>query len=199
MATDIIFVDHLNLSASIGPDCWGRSRPQPISISVYLHLTPDGFLSRAGQSDNVNDTINYGHLTKTVTRYVEGDGKAFDSVGQLIDGVVDKTFELAGENGKEVRVLAELPKMIPLAQGGMAVEVIVTRERQVVQRKVYAKDLSFAVVIGVNEPERHEKQRVLVNLEVYEREDSKVDYPRIVRSFASVSWIEFFYYAQKYT
>ncbi|KAF8624285.1 hypothetical protein AX15_005954 [Amanita polypyramis BW_CC] len=186
MTTDIIFIDHLNLSATIGPDCWGRPRTQPISLSVYLHLTPYGFLSRAGRSDNVNDTINYGHLTKAVTRYVEGDGNVFDSTRQLINGVVDKTFELAGENGKQVRVLAEVPKIIPLALGGMVVETTVTREGQVVQRKVYVKDLSFAVVIGVNEPERHEKQRVVVNLEVYERENSiVVDYPGIVRLLAN--------------
>ncbi len=192
MATDIIFIDRLGLSASIGLDAWGRRRPQPTFISVYLHLTPDGFLSRAGQSDNVKDTVDYGSLTKTVTRYVEQEENGFHGVEQLIDGVMDKAFELAGGNGKEVRVVLELPKLVLLAEGGIAVEMTrkatqSTQGPRATQKKVYVKDLSYSVIVGVNEPERREKQRVVVNLEVYERENVTIDYPSVVRSLSKVS------------
>lgn len=192
MATDIIFIDRLGLSANVGLDSWGRSRSQPIFISVYLHLAPDGFLSRAGQSDNVNDTVDYGSLTKAVTRYVEQEENGFHGVEQLICGVADKAFELAGEKGKEVRVIVELPKLVPLAEGGIAIEMTLraaqgTQDPQASQKKVYVKDLSYPVIIGVNEPERHEKQRVIVNLEVYERQNVTIDYPSVVRSLSKVS------------
>ncbi|KAF8334461.1 hypothetical protein F5887DRAFT_991270 [Amanita rubescens] len=190
MATDIIFIDRLGLSANIGLDTWGRRRPQPTFISVYLHLTPDGFLSRAGQSDNVKHTIDYGSLTKAVTRYVEQkEENGFQSAEQVIDGVMNKAFELAGGNGKEVRVVLELPKLVPLAEGGIAVEMTRKATPQAGaaawQKKVYVKDLSYSVIIGVNEPERLEKQRVVVNLEVYERENvMPIDYPSVVRSLS---------------
>ena len=188
MATDTIFIDGLHLSAIVGLDCWGRLRAQPIVISIYLHLAPDGFLSRAGKSDSINDTIDYGSLTKAVTRYVEEKEDGFDGVGQLIDGVAKKAFEAAGESGKAVRVVVELPKLVPLAENGMAVEVTATRGAQIPARKVYIKDLILSVVIGVNEPERKEKQRVVVNLEVCEQENVTIDnYQNIVRCISSVS------------
>jgi len=198
MATDIIFIDRLGLSANIGLDCWGRRRPQPIFISIYLHLTPNGFLSRSGQSDNVNDSVDYGSLTKAVMRYVESEKNGFNAVEQLIDGVADQAFGLAGENGKEVRVILELPKLVPLAEGGIAVEVTRratqgTQDSGAAQKKVYVKDLSYAVIIGVNEPERRDKQRVLVNLEVYERENVTIDYLNVVRSLSKdVECMEYF-------
>ena len=46
-------------------------------------------------------------------------------------------------------------------------EVNATRGAQkTAQKKVYVKDLILSVVIGVRDPERNEKQRVVVNLEV---------------------------------
>ena len=74
-------------------------------ISVYLHLTPDGFLSRAGNPDSINDTVDYGSLTKAVVQYVEDKENGFEDVVQLIDGVVERVFEAAGKNGKEVGLL----------------------------------------------------------------------------------------------
>ena len=192
MATDIISIDRLGLSAIVGLDCWGRRRAQPIVISVYLHLTPDGFLSRAGKSDSITDTIDYGSLTKTVAQYVEnkenGFEDVFEDVRHLIDGVVERVFEAAGQNGKEVRVVVELPKLVPLADGGMAVEVNATRGAQSTAQKVYVKDLVLSVVIGVKDPERNEKQRVVVNLEVSEQENVTIDnYQNIVRRISDVS------------
>ena len=193
MATDIISIDRLGLSAIVGLDCWGRRRAQPIVISVYLHLIPDGFLSRAGKSDSIIDTIDYGSLTKTVAQYVEikenGFEDGFEDVRHLIDGVVERVFEAAGQNGKEVRVVVELPKLVPLAEGGMVVEVNATRGAQkTAQKKVYVKDLVLSVVIGVKDPERNEKQRVVVNLEVSEQENVTIDnYQNIVRRISDVS------------
>ena len=189
MATDTISIDRLGLLTIVGLDCWGRRRARPILISVYLHLTPNGFLSRAEKSDSVIDTIDYGSLTNAVAQYVENKKNEFEDVGQLTDGVVERAFEAAGKNGKEVRVLVELPKLAPLAEGGLAVEVNATQGTQnTAQKTVYVKDLILSVVIGVRDPERNEKQRVVVNLEVSERENVTIDnYQNIVRHISNVS------------
>ncbi|KAF8636143.1 hypothetical protein AX17_003756 [Amanita inopinata Kibby_2008] len=183
--TDIVSVEALNLSATVGADCWGKIRPQPISISIHVHLTPEGFLSRAGQSDDVKDTVHYGHLTKSVMKFVEGgtrDGGGFRDVGELIDGVAEKAFELAGDDASKVRVVVGLSKMVLLAQGGIIVETTSTPNLKGVRRKVWVKDLVFSIIVGVNEPERKDKQRVMVNLEVFEWENATIIYPDVVRA-----------------
>ena len=55
---------------------------------VYLPssvISLDGFLSRAGKSDSIKDTVDYESLT-------------------IID-VVERAFEVAGENGKEACIV----------------------------------------------------------------------------------------------
>ena len=49
-------------------------------ISVYLHLTLDGFLSRAGKSDSIHDTIDYGNLTNAAADYVAYKEHGFDDI-----------------------------------------------------------------------------------------------------------------------
>ena len=89
-------IDCLGLSAIIGLDCWSRRDIR------FVHLTPDDFLSRAGDLDSINDIVDYGSLTKAVVQYVEDKENGFEDVVQLIDGVVERVFEAAGKNGKEV-------------------------------------------------------------------------------------------------
>jgi FolB domain-containing protein len=189
MATDTIFIDGLGLSAIVGWDRWDRRQAQPIVISIHLHLTPDGFLSRAGKSDSIKDTVDYESLAKAVTRYVEEQENGFDDVRDLIDGVVERAFEVAGENGKEVRVLVELPKFVPLAEGGIAVEVNAIKGTQnTAEKKVYVKDIILSLDIGVSGLKGRRKQRLPVNLEVFEKKNVGIDtYKRMVRKLSEVS------------
>ncbi|PFH45854.1 hypothetical protein AMATHDRAFT_8571 [Amanita thiersii Skay4041] len=184
MASDTVFIEKLGLSVNIGRDRWGASKAQPLFISVYLHLTPNGYLTRAGESDDVRDSIHYGHLTKAVTRLVE-ERKEFNGIGPLVDAVAQAAFNMAGSSLGEVRIVVELPKMVLLAQGGMIVETTIGQGMGK-RTKVYVKDMGFNVIVGVNEPERETKQRVVVNLEVVEREntESKVDYSEVVKRLA---------------
>jgi FolB domain-containing protein len=124
--TDVVLVDVLQLSANVGADCWGRSRNQPVTISVYLHLKPS-FLDISGQSDNVADSIHYGHLTKDISTLSES---SYDSVRTLINDATTKAFDLMGEHAEAVRVIVGLPKLILLAEG---FEVELDRNR-VIQR-----------------------------------------------------------------
>ncbi|KIM42033.1 hypothetical protein M413DRAFT_445214 [Hebeloma cylindrosporum] len=185
--SDIVFVDTLRLSANIGSDCWGRIRPQPIEITVYLHLKPS-FLQAAAESDDVVDSIHYGHLTKSIRILIKSksgsDSSGFNGIDDLIRAVTACAFELGGEAIAEVRVVLNIPKVILLANG-FFVDVVTARdgpELAMVSKKVSIGDIVVPVIIGVNPPEREAKQRVLVNITFHEDPSSSkdVDYPCIV-------------------
>ncbi|KAG1851816.1 hypothetical protein C8R48DRAFT_612346 [Suillus tomentosus] len=163
--TDVVLVDTIQLTANIGADCWGRLREQPVSITVHLHLKPS-FLEISGQSDNVLDSIHYGHLTKAVSAL----SASYTDVRALVHEVTQKAFALAGENVDAVRVVVGLPKQILLAND-FEIEVVTPRGKDSLQQaaKVSVKDLVMPVLIGVNPPERLAKQRVITNITFYEK------------------------------
>ena len=118
LASDVVFVESLHVSANIGPDCWDRDRSQPIDISVFLHLK-ESYLDRAGTSDNVLDSIEYSHLTKKVSDFIkvksESETPKLSGPDELIQVVTELAFDLAGEAAAAVRVTVGAPKMILLA------------------------------------------------------------------------------------
>ncbi|KAF8153862.1 Dihydroneopterin aldolase-domain-containing protein [Crassisporium funariophilum] len=186
--TDVVFVDSLQLSANIGPDCWNRERAQPVDVSVYLHLQGP-YLQAAGESDDVLDSIHYGHLTKVITTVVqsksESDTPGFEGPDALIKAVTAHAFELAGDAAAEVRVVLNIPKMILLATG-FSIDVTTIRglPNDARKKKVYIKDLILPVIIGVNPPEREAKQRVMVNI-IFDEDtrlgpSTTVNYPALV-------------------
>ncbi|KAF9219851.1 hypothetical protein BS17DRAFT_788502 [Gyrodon lividus] len=200
--TDIVFVDTLQLSASIGKDCWGRPRDQPILLSIYLHLSP-AFLDAAGHTDDVRDSVHYGHLTKAISSRVGTRGEPYPDVHALVGEATGAAFGLAGDTAEAVRIVVGLPKLILLA-GGFEVEVTTpkggtTRDPPApapapVGTIVRVKDLVLPVLIGVNPPERVAKQRVVTNITFYEKAKAQagggpspsrtagsgVDYPEII-------------------
>jgi dihydroneopterin aldolase len=183
--TDVVLVDTIQFSANIGADCWGRSRNQPVTISVYLHLKPT-FLDVSGQSDNVADSIHYGYLTKDISTLSES---SYESIHALINGATTKAFNLAGEHAEAVRVIVGLPKLILLAEG-FEVEIITPTGQSAFGQaaKVIVKDLVMPVLIGVNPPERLAKQRVITNITFYEKGGvHMVDYPAIVKQISEAS------------
>ncbi|KAG1773687.1 Dihydroneopterin aldolase-domain-containing protein, partial [Suillus placidus] len=179
--TDVVLVDTIQLTANIGADCWGRPREQFVFITVHLHLKPS-FLEISGQSDNVVDSIHYGHLTKAISAL----SASYTDVRALVNEVTQKAFALAGENVDAVRVVIGLPKQILLAND-FEVEVITPRGKDSLHQaaKVSVKDLVMPVLIGVNPPERLAKQRVITNITFYEKSGMhKVDYPAIIQQIS---------------
>ncbi|KAF7969417.1 hypothetical protein HWV62_27355 [Athelia sp. TMB] len=201
--TDTVFVDCLQVHANVGADCWSKARAQPAEISVFLHLRP-AFLDRAGETDDVADSVHYGHLAKAIAALVAARGIApWAGADGLADAVTAEAFALAGEACAAVRVVVELPKQILLA-GGFAIEVTTAAgEAGARSKKVEVRDLVLAAVIGVNPPEREAKQRVMTNLVFYEEgaderlsrelralnrhektHEGPVDYPQLVKDLS---------------
>ncbi|KAG8215356.1 tetrahydrobiopterin biosynthesis enzymes-like protein [Butyriboletus roseoflavus] len=173
--TDIITLSALHLAATVGPDHWHRTRPQPIHLTLHLHLTPS-YLTTAGHSDNVTDSLHYGHLTKAVETRVHERTGGYPSPRALINDVTDAAFAFVRDAPDEVihavRVVLQLPKQILLAEG-FEVE-LTTRASDWAPPSggsgstagaiVRVTDLVLPVLVGVNPPERLAKQRVITHL-----------------------------------
>ena len=188
--SDVVFINALQVTADVGPDCWNKQRAQPVNITICLKLKTS-YLSTAGQSDNVQDSIHYGHLSKVITSLVEKNtGSSFGDINGLISAVTRETFALAEKAATEVRVEIELPKLILLA-GSFSVEVATFPDVDVssMPHKVTVSDLVLPVIIGVNPPERIAKQRVVISIVFFEHPPGAqypLDYPRIVSKLSTV-------------
>ncbi|GLB44264.1 putative dihydroneopterin aldolase [Lyophyllum shimeji] len=178
--TDVVFIDTLHLSTDVGLDCWKRARAQPVEVSVYLHLQ-SSFLTAAGKSDDVLDSVHYGQLSKAISNRVAGS--TFGGVENLVAAATDEAFALAGKAATEVRVVVNLPKQILLAEG-FIVDITTPSDApsSPSTRKVSVVNLILPVVIGVNPPERKAKQRVITNITFHEHPGDRpmLGYPEIV-------------------
>jgi len=67
MGEDRIEIKDLLLRGIIGINDWEREKPQDILINITLFAD----LSRAGESDDVADSVDYRTLTKKIIEYVE--------------------------------------------------------------------------------------------------------------------------------
>ena len=64
---DQVFISDLVARGIIGINDWEREKPQEILINVILYAD----LSKAGESDNINDCVNYRTVTKKVLAHAE--------------------------------------------------------------------------------------------------------------------------------
>jgi FolB domain-containing protein len=163
--TDIISINSLQVSANIGPDWWGRDRHQPIIISVHLYLKHLQ-LEKAGDSDDVGDSVHYGHLDKSINKLVNEAGAKFDGLRGLARAVVKAAFALAGDAVEQVKVVVEAPKLCLMADA-FGVEIIEARPKRS-ESRVFVKGLTLAAIIGINPPERESKQRVIFDISFFE-------------------------------
>lgn len=67
MSQDRIEITDLLVRGIIGINDWEREQPQDILINLTLFAD----LRRAGDSDSIDDTLNYRSVTKQVIRHVE--------------------------------------------------------------------------------------------------------------------------------
>jgi FolB domain-containing protein len=64
---DQIFIEHLVAHGIIGINEWERNTPQEIGIDIVLFTD----LSKAGESDDLQDSVDYASLAKKVLAYAE--------------------------------------------------------------------------------------------------------------------------------
>jgi FolB domain-containing protein len=71
MGEDRIHISDLMLRAIIGVNDWERAERQ----DVLLNITLFGDLRAAGESDKIDDTINYRTVTKEIIKHVEASDR----------------------------------------------------------------------------------------------------------------------------
>ncbi|KAJ7212197.1 tetrahydrobiopterin biosynthesis enzymes-like protein [Mycena pura] len=160
---DTIIIHDLRVSGTVGPDRWGKTRPQPIVLSIHVEAS----LVAAGATDDVADSVHYGNLAKDVIKRIQD--ASFANLFELAEIVAHLALEMdkrVEAVGIDARALNQF-----LQADALGVEI---RRSRTAAGSDSASDadadvsvihnLRTTVIIGVNPPEREAKQTVLLNL-----------------------------------
>jgi FolB domain-containing protein len=169
-ASDAILINRLHAQTVVGSDCWGKMRPQPLVVSVRLSAS----LQRAAETDDIQHTVNYGTLYKSIASELGGllDEKDVTcTLADIANGIVERcimpliTQPETSDSEPNLTIRIEIPKA--LLSGGLWGYEIQTQGLDQHHSKYFVKDLCISVIIGVNPPERHSKQVVELDIEFY--------------------------------
>eukprot|EP00160_Parvularia_atlantis_P021559 Unigene9393_Nuclearia_a/m.28681 Unigene9393_Nuclearia_a/g.28681 ORF Unigene9393_Nuclearia_a/g.28681 Unigene9393_Nuclearia_a/m.28681 type:complete len:763 (-) Unigene9393_Nuclearia_a:31-2319(-) len=184
-AADVILVERLLVRGVVGVDNWERQKKQDIVVHLVIYAD----IGRAGATDDVAHTINYSDVTKVVVDFVEAS--QYKSVEGLAEGIAQTClvrFEL-----QAITVRVEKPRAL-LNAAAAGVEITRARDSQTFrpfaelrvddrgvyhsEDRVFISDMRVRLIVGVNPPEREEKQDVIVNLSMWSlgRASSTHDY-----------------------
>jgi len=167
---DTVFVQNIQLHATIGLDCWHRARPQPALVTVRVPTS----VAAAGHSDKITDTRDYRPVYKAVLALAGGAGDAeagstFHSLPDFAATVCNRVSEATG--ALDLVVVVTLPKVVRQAEG-LRIE---TRAQStggfgssdsILSSILVVKGLRVECIIGIGGEERREKQPVVLDLEL---------------------------------
>lgn len=116
---DRIFIKDLVARGIIGVNAWEREKPQKILINIVLSAD----LHRAGESDDLADSVNYRTVAKKVLAHAETAGR------QTVEALAaDLALICLDEPGvRQVRVSVEKPGAVRFSRS-VGVEIERTRE-----------------------------------------------------------------------
>ena len=95
---DRILIEGLRFHCIIGINDWERVAKQPIEINLTLYAD----LSKAAETDDVEDTVNYRTVSQSIRDFVEGS--SFGLVEKLTDGVARLCLQDARVQRVDVRL-----------------------------------------------------------------------------------------------
>jgi len=112
---DKVIIKDLLVRGIIGVNDWERKRPQDILINLSLFTDT----KRAGETDNLEDCVNYSTMSKKVQAHAESAGRL--TVEALANDLVKICFEDKGVQKVIVRV--EKPGAVRFARSvGVEIE-----------------------------------------------------------------------------
>ncbi|KAI5795485.1 Dihydropteroate synthase-like protein [Peziza echinospora] len=157
---DLIYIRSLNLKTTTGFDSWSRTKPQPITLSLYLKTS----VALAGSTDHLPYSIHYGHVCNAVSELVES--RKFRSLEHLAEEV--SKLALGDElHGEWVQVIIEVPRTL-LRADAAGISIVRRKDQKKEQEdRVFVKCLRLVTIIGVNPWERKEGQTVVLNLTLH--------------------------------
>lgn len=122
MRTDKIILNQMQFYGYHGVFPEENKLGQRYYVDLQLHV----HLQKAGQSDNVNHSIDYGHVFEVVKEIVEGEAKdLIESVAEMIATKLFATFQML--EACTVRVTKPDP---PISGQYESVAVEIFRERE---------------------------------------------------------------------
>lgn len=112
---DKVIIKNLLARGIIGVNEWERKRPQDILINIIIVTDT----RRAGETDNINDCVNYSTVSKKVLAYAESSQRL--TVEALANDLAKLCLE---ENGvQKVMVRVEKPGAVRFAESvGVEIE-----------------------------------------------------------------------------
>jgi FolB domain-containing protein len=112
---DKVIIKDLLARGIIGVNDWERKRPQDILINLTLFIDT----KRAGETDNLNDTVNYSTMSKKIQAHAESAEKL--TVEALANDLAKICLEAKGVHKVLVRV--EKPGAVRFAKSvGVEIE-----------------------------------------------------------------------------
>ena len=112
---DKVIIKDLLVRGIIGVNDWERKRPQDILINLSLFTDT----KRAGETDNLEDCVNYSTMSKKVQAYAESAGRL--TVEALANDLVKICFE--DKRVQKVIVRVEKPGAVRFAESvGVEIE-----------------------------------------------------------------------------
>lgn len=152
---DTIILRDLKFDLAIGRDAWRRpGKPQPVLIT--LNLLPKQNFEAAALQDDVNLTLDYGKLYKSISSSIK------DKEYGNIQGFM---LELASviDGYKLINIDIVLPKALLEGAGGLHYHLRIDRsvpDKVDATWSVAIKSIACSCLIGVNPHERLYKQRL---------------------------------------
>jgi dihydroneopterin aldolase/2-amino-4-hydroxy-6-hydroxymethyldihydropteridine diphosphokinase/dihydropteroate synthase/2-amino-4-hydroxy-6-hydroxymethyldihydropteridine diphosphokinase/dihydropteroate synthase len=170
---DRILIKNLRVKGHLGASHWQLDEGQMLIFNIigYLQFQP---------TDNINDTVSYFTISEHIQQFLEEERKC-KTLERLADIVALDCLELGL---KSVQVQIEKSHALLHADTvGIRIErnqadigylkAITAMEKNIPQPYpntedvIFIKDLQINCIIGVNTFERIEKQRIILNIDVY--------------------------------
>ena len=115
---DEVLIEGLEVDATIGVYDWEQDIQQKLIIDLTLACD----CQRAGQSDSIDDALDYAAVSQAVERWIQAKPRAL--IETVAEGIAELLFKDFGVN--EVQVKVSKPGAVPTANN-VAVKIQRTR------------------------------------------------------------------------
>jgi FolB domain-containing protein len=161
---DIVYVRDVQIEANIGPDAWGRDKPQPVIVSAKIPFS----VQTAGESDDIADALDYRTLYKVIRNFNATEPASAVQFGSLA-GLAD---DIAPKLGPHDNICIDIaaPKAL-LHSSGVQLRLLTciqSRKGEHVPNYlgIAVKAMHIPCIIGIGKHERLQKQPVIVDFAV---------------------------------
>merc|ERR1712000_166016 len=159
---DKVILKNLKFDLAVGFDAWRRyGKPQPVSITVEIH--PRSNLEAAAAQDDVNLSLDYGKLYKSISGSLTNSG-AYPTIHVLISQLAQFVPEYAF---LDMDIL--FPKALLQVNGGVLYRLQVDNSTPGLitpNLTLDIKGITCSCIIGVNPHERLYKQSLSIDISI---------------------------------